>query len=43
MQMEPLSFVFVGAGIAAAVLAAVVSGTLAARLFFKASGLGRDD
>ena len=39
MQMDLLALVLAGAGIAIAVAIAVVAGTLAARLFFHASGL----
>jgi hypothetical protein len=41
MQLEPLTLLLVGAGIPVAVLIAVAAGTLAARLFFHASGLDR--
>lgn len=43
MQLDLLILLIAGAGIAAAVLIAVVAGTLAARLFFHASGLDRED
>jgi hypothetical protein len=43
MQFDLLTLVLVGAGIALAVVIAVVAGTLAARLFFHASGLADKD
>jgi hypothetical protein len=43
MQLDLLTLVLVGAGIALAVVIAVVAGTLAARLFFHASGLAHED
>ena len=41
MQLDLLTLVFVGFCIAIAVVIAVVTGMLAARLFFHASGLDR--
>jgi TRAP-type C4-dicarboxylate transport system permease small subunit len=43
MQFDLLTLLVVGAGIALAVLIAVVAGTVAARLFFHASGLAQED
>jgi len=43
MQPDLLTLLVVGAGIALAVVIAVVAGTLAARLFFHASGLGHEE
>jgi hypothetical protein len=43
MQLDPLTLILVVAGIAAAVLIAVVAGALSARLFFHASGLDAAD
>jgi hypothetical protein len=43
MQLDLLTLVLAGAGIALAVVIAVVAGTLAARLFFHASGLAQED
>jgi hypothetical protein len=43
MQLDLLTLILVGAGIALAVVIAVVAGTLAARLFFHASGLAEND
>lgn len=41
MQLDPLTLVLVGVSIVIiAVLIAVIAGTLAARLFFHASGVG---
>jgi ABC-type dipeptide/oligopeptide/nickel transport system permease component len=41
MQIDLVTLFLAGAGIALAVVIAVVTGTLAARLFFHASGLDR--
>ena len=43
MQLDLLTVLVACAGIAIAVVIAVVAGTLAARLFFHASGLGAED
>lgn len=43
MQLDLLTLFFAGAGIAISVVIAVVAGTLAARLFFHASGLDPED
>ena len=43
MQFDLLTLLLVGAGIVVAVAIAVVAGTLAARLFFRASGLAQED
>lgn len=43
MQVDLLTLILVGAGIAFAVVIAVLAGTLAARLFFHASGLAEKD
>ena len=43
MQLDVTTLVLISAGIAVAVLIAVLAGTLAARLFFHASGLARED
>ena len=44
MQLDPLTLVLAGASIVViAVVLAVIAGTLAARLFFHASGLGSED
>jgi ABC-type dipeptide/oligopeptide/nickel transport system permease component len=43
MQLDPPTLILACAGIALAVLIAVVAGTLAARLFFRASGLDPAD
>jgi hypothetical protein len=44
MQLDPLTLVLAGASIVViAVVLAVIAGTLAARLFFHASGLAPED
>jgi hypothetical protein len=44
MQLDPLTLVLAGGSIVViAVLIAVIAGTLAARLFFHASGVARED
>jgi hypothetical protein len=43
MQLDLLMLLLAGAGVAIAVVIAVVAGTLAARLFFHASGLDPED
>lgn len=43
MPLDSLTLLFACAGIAIAVLFAVVAGTLTARLFFHASGLDPED
>jgi hypothetical protein len=43
MQIDPPTLVLAAAGIALAVLVAVVAGRLTARLFFHASGLDPTD
>jgi len=43
MQIDLLTLFLAGAGLAISVVIAVVAGTLAARLFFHASGLDPED
>jgi hypothetical protein len=43
MQVDPLMLILAGAGIALALLIAVIAGTLTARLFFHASGVDPAD
>jgi hypothetical protein len=44
MQLDPLTLVLAGGSVVlVAVVIAVIAGTLAARLFFHASGVARED